>query len=102
MPYPYDKHKHQNDNAAALVTAGAAVVIDDRLDGQANAAALKDPLQMLLGDEMKRAAMADAVPPDRQARRRRTRRRGAAGDGGAVQAEDGGQADGPGSAVSDS
>jgi UDP-N-acetylglucosamine--N-acetylmuramyl-(pentapeptide) pyrophosphoryl-undecaprenol N-acetylglucosamine transferase len=61
IPYPYDKHKHQNDNAAALVAAGAAVVIDDKLDGQANAAALKDPLQMLLGNEIKRASMADAA-----------------------------------------
>ncbi len=60
LPYPYDKQKHQNDNAAALVKAGAAIVIDDRLDGKANADALKEPLQTLLGDEAKRAAMADA------------------------------------------
>jgi UDP-N-acetylglucosamine--N-acetylmuramyl-(pentapeptide) pyrophosphoryl-undecaprenol N-acetylglucosamine transferase len=61
IPYPYDKHKHQNDNAAALVAAGAAVAIDDKLDGQANASALKDPLRMLLGDEIKRVSMADAA-----------------------------------------
>jgi UDP-N-acetylglucosamine--N-acetylmuramyl-(pentapeptide) pyrophosphoryl-undecaprenol N-acetylglucosamine transferase len=60
IPYPYDKHKHQNANAAALAAAGAAVVIDDKLDGPANAVALKGPLQLLLGDEMKRVAMADA------------------------------------------
>ena len=45
IPFPYDKRKHQNDNAAALVKAGAAVQIDDRLDGKANAAALKTSLQ---------------------------------------------------------
>jgi UDP-N-acetylglucosamine--N-acetylmuramyl-(pentapeptide) pyrophosphoryl-undecaprenol N-acetylglucosamine transferase len=59
-PYPYDRHKHQNDNAAALAEAGAAVVIEDRLDRKANAAALKDPLQALLGDEGKRVQMAAA------------------------------------------
>lgn len=61
MPYPYDKHKHQNDNAAALVAAGAALLVEDRLDGPANAAALKTPLQTLLGDEIQRASMADAA-----------------------------------------
>ena len=61
IPYPYDRHKHQNDNAGVLADAGAAVVIEDRLDAKANAAALKDCLQALLGDEGKRGEMAAAA-----------------------------------------
>jgi UDP-N-acetylglucosamine--N-acetylmuramyl-(pentapeptide) pyrophosphoryl-undecaprenol N-acetylglucosamine transferase len=60
IPFPYDKKRHQYDNAAALVKAGAAAVIDDRLNGKANATPLKESLQTLLGDEIKRARMADA------------------------------------------
>lgn len=60
LPYPYDRKKHQNDNAAVLASAGAATVIDDRLSGQANAAVLKESLQPLMADPAKREAMASA------------------------------------------
>lgn len=60
LPYPYDRKKHQNDNAAALAQASAAVVLDDRLDGTANAAVLKPALQELMGEPARREAMARA------------------------------------------
>lgn len=60
LPYPYDRKKHQNDNAAVLRKVGAATIIDDKLNGPANAAALKEPLQTLLSDSDKRQAMAQA------------------------------------------
>lgn len=60
LPFPYDRKKHQNDNAAVLAAGGAAVVIDDRLSGPANAAELRTSLQSLLSDIAKRQAMAQA------------------------------------------
>jgi len=60
LPYPYDRKKHQNDNADVLGRAGAAVVVEDKLDGKANAAALKKTLHELMTDQARRQAMAEA------------------------------------------
>jgi len=61
LPYPFHKDMHQRANAAELVKAGAAVMIDDAKDVQRNAAAVKTPLQMLLYDDVSRGKMADAA-----------------------------------------
>src|SRR5690606_24094076 len=37
MPYPFHKDRHQWHNAAVLVEAGAAVLVDDTKDGEQNA-----------------------------------------------------------------
>jgi len=60
MPYPYDRQRHQYANAAVLREAGAAVVVEDRKDPQANAEGLRQVLQVLLAKEDKRIEMAEA------------------------------------------
>ncbi len=60
LPYPYDRKKHQNDNAAVLGKAAAAIVIDDKMDGKANAAAMSEALESLMMNDGRRHAMAQA------------------------------------------
>ncbi len=58
VPYPYAKGDHQTKNAAALVDAGAAILVADAgLHGQG----LRDILEELFQDEKKLAKMAVAA-----------------------------------------
>ena len=62
MPYPFHKDQHQKRNAAVLVEAGGAVVVEDRIEAGANAErAAGEALRRLLGDAGARAAMRTAL-----------------------------------------
>ena len=57
MPYPYHRDRQQHLNAAALVDAGAAVVVQDRIDAACNAEALRAALMPLLRESSRLEAM---------------------------------------------
>ncbi|HPS55914.1 MAG TPA: UDP-N-acetylglucosamine--N-acetylmuramyl-(pentapeptide) pyrophosphoryl-undecaprenol N-acetylglucosamine transferase [Sedimentisphaerales bacterium] len=57
MPYPYHKDRHQYLNAAKLVEAGAAVVVDDVADEKDRTDRLWDPLSELMSDSGKLGQM---------------------------------------------
>ena len=62
LPYPYHKDRHQYSNAAKLVAAGAAVIVDDIPDDpDATANALIEQLKTLMADDKKRSQMAAAA-----------------------------------------
>ncbi len=61
MPYPFHKDKHQSLNAAELVKAGAAVLIDDEKERRKNAARLKPLVESLLYDADRRRSMREAA-----------------------------------------
>ncbi len=61
MPYPFHKDLHQKANAMELVRAGAAVIVDDAKDANANGLAVKKPLETLLYDDAARQRMAEAA-----------------------------------------
>ncbi len=61
MPYPYDRGRHQDANAACLASVGAACVVEDRREAAANAAALQPVLTQLLDDDVRRSRMAAAA-----------------------------------------
>lgn len=48
MPYPYHKDNHQRKNAEQLEKAGCAVIVDDQIDAQKNAALLLPHLEKLM------------------------------------------------------
>jgi UDP-N-acetylglucosamine--N-acetylmuramyl-(pentapeptide) pyrophosphoryl-undecaprenol N-acetylglucosamine transferase len=50
MPYPFHKDNHQRLNAEQLEKAGCCVIVDDKIDAAANAAALWPHLQKLMSD----------------------------------------------------
>ncbi len=57
IPSPYVTHRHQDDNAAVLKNAGAAVVLDEeQLDGEA----LRKEVDSLLGNRFRLEEMAGA------------------------------------------
>ena len=60
MPYPYHKDKHQYLNAAKLVEAGAAVIVDDLPDEQERQGWLWEELEELMKDETKLREMRKA------------------------------------------
>jgi len=61
LPYPYHKDMHQRHNAAELVKAGAATIVDDRKDARLNASAIKTALQTLIYNNEARTQMAEAA-----------------------------------------
>jgi UDP-N-acetylglucosamine--N-acetylmuramyl-(pentapeptide) pyrophosphoryl-undecaprenol N-acetylglucosamine transferase len=61
MPYPFHKDLHQRKNAAVLVEAGAALLVDDERDAAKNGEKLKAAIEPLLHDGGRRAAMSDAA-----------------------------------------
>lgn len=60
LPYPFHRDRHQHANAEVLVAAGAAVVLEDRIDPQLNRAPLLEQLT-LLAEPARRARMAAAA-----------------------------------------
>lgn len=68
LPYPYHRDQHQRLNAKPLVSQGAAVLMDDRIDPALNARALAGPLQALMNNAPRRARMIEQMqrqmPPD--------------------------------------
>ncbi|HUW84690.1 MAG TPA: UDP-N-acetylglucosamine--N-acetylmuramyl-(pentapeptide) pyrophosphoryl-undecaprenol N-acetylglucosamine transferase [Phycisphaerae bacterium] len=57
LPYPFDRQRHQLANARVLCEAGAAVLVDDQIDPQPNAALLGPALDALIGDPGRLEAM---------------------------------------------
>ncbi|HLO40311.1 MAG TPA: UDP-N-acetylglucosamine--N-acetylmuramyl-(pentapeptide) pyrophosphoryl-undecaprenol N-acetylglucosamine transferase [Phycisphaerales bacterium] len=66
LPYPYHKDQHQKFNAMGLAQAGAAMIVHDRIEPQANMAEAGTRLMDLCRDPGRRAAMRcayDALGP---------------------------------------
>ncbi len=61
VPYPYHRDQHQKHNAQPLIGLGAALLHDDRIDPQANGAAIAVPLLAMLTDAAKRSAMRESL-----------------------------------------
>ena len=62
LPYPYHKDKHQTLNAAELVNAGGAVIVEDIIGNtDRTAAGLMDVLRDLMTHDARRAHMAAAA-----------------------------------------
>ena len=61
MPYPFHADQHQRLNAQPLVAAGAAVLVDDRADQSANAAALREMLLPMMREQDRLEAMSQAA-----------------------------------------
>ena len=60
IPYPHHKDRHQYLNAEKLVSAGAAVMVDDLRDLNERTAWLWEELEPLLGYEQRRMDMSKA------------------------------------------
>ncbi len=63
MPYPYGRNQHQTANARCLADVGAAVIVPDKCDAKANAAAVGNVLLDLMKSPQKLAAMSKAYEP---------------------------------------
>jgi len=61
LPYPFHRDRHQRHNAAVLVEAGAAVMLDDLKDPDANAGRMGPVLTGLMTADGQRAIMARAA-----------------------------------------
>jgi len=61
LPYPFDRLKHQVANAQVLAEAGAAVLVDDQIDPQRNAALLGPALDALMDDAARLETMSLAA-----------------------------------------
>ena len=61
MPYPYHADQHQRLNAAAMCSAGAAVICEDAKDASANALALGELLLPLMRNSGRLARMRDST-----------------------------------------
>jgi UDP-N-acetylglucosamine--N-acetylmuramyl-(pentapeptide) pyrophosphoryl-undecaprenol N-acetylglucosamine transferase len=57
MPYPYHKDNHQWINAEQLEKVGCSIIVDDKIDAQANAQSLWPHLENLLKDSRLLAEM---------------------------------------------
>lgn len=68
MPNPYHADQHQRFNATPMAEVGAATIVEDRIDAEANVATLGPVLVELLRDDARRHAMRAAAtksrPPD--------------------------------------
>lgn len=60
LPYPYHRDRHQHANAQVLVEAGAAIVLEDRLEPAANRGPLLEALEQL-ADPARRERCASAA-----------------------------------------
>ncbi len=60
LPYPFDRHKHQYDNAAMLTDAGAAKFVEDRADAPSTAKELSRALTELMDQPDRLEPMARA------------------------------------------
>jgi UDP-N-acetylglucosamine--N-acetylmuramyl-(pentapeptide) pyrophosphoryl-undecaprenol N-acetylglucosamine transferase len=58
LPYPHHSDMHQHLNAAKLVEAGAAIIVDDVADDNQRAEKLGEKLERLMGDDALREQMA--------------------------------------------
>jgi len=63
MPYPYGRDQHQTANARCLADVGAGVIVPDKCEAKANAAAVGEVLLDLMRSEEKLAAMSAAYEP---------------------------------------
>ena len=64
LPYPYHRDKHQYRNAAALVTAGQAVIVDDHIgDSDKTSKELQKCLEELMADDQKRLSRTNVDTP---------------------------------------
>jgi len=61
LPYPFHRDRHQWHNAAVLVEALAAVLVEDVKEAPANARSLEPVLRSLMTDDARREAMAAAA-----------------------------------------
>jgi len=61
MPYPYHRDRHQDRNAAALVAAGAAVVVKDTGNWVGNVSGLCSELLPILRREERLGALSEAA-----------------------------------------
>ena len=61
MPYPHHRDQHQVANARVLVKLGAARIVPDQIEPEANVAGLTDTLRRLLDDSDELARLADAA-----------------------------------------
>ena len=55
MPYPWHRDRHQYANAEQLVSAGAAMQVEDRREADANARALLAARERLCDERVRRA-----------------------------------------------
>jgi len=60
MPYPYHRDRQQWLNAEELVSAGAALAVEDKTDPAANASSLRSAVLPLLSDRRRLEAMRQA------------------------------------------
>lgn len=61
LPYPFHKDRHQFENARCLERGGAAVLLEDEIDPDANAPKLREAMKELMFDAARREAMAGAA-----------------------------------------
>jgi len=61
VPYPFHGDRHQERHAELLASAGAAEIVLDRLDAQANAESLWPVLSKLMKDADRRKKMSEAA-----------------------------------------
>lgn len=61
LPYPFHRDQHQRRNAEVLERAGAARIVEDRIDVEANASALRGTLLPLLQSPHELVGMAEAA-----------------------------------------
>lgn len=67
LPYPYHRDRHQHANGQVLVDQGAAVMLEDRLRPELNAAPLRTALDRLADETVRRAMAAAAAALGRPA-----------------------------------
>ncbi len=61
MPYPHHKDQHQRANANSLARVGAAMLVDDAIDTEANGQRVRVALESLMTDDLSRESMALAA-----------------------------------------